>query len=683
MHGNDVSRASACLAEPMPSCSNISAARRVILAGSLACFLWPTLSPAQTPAPTATQSVLQRRYEAAQKYQSANDLPHAADQYRIFIADALGQIAVDRAHAGQNEKAADDFDEALRLVPHFPLLQLEYARAALASGNLQRAKSLATSLVAEHGDNAKVIAGAYAVLGRVLLKLNKDAEAKHQLEQAVALDPSFENGYELAIADLDLGDHDGAAQIFKEMTASFGDTPILHLYFGQAYGTSDFQTDAIREFQEAVAKDKRLPGVHYALAAAYLATAGGSRLADAQTELHEEITIDPKNAEAYAALGHLLAAQHAGQASDAEAEADLKHATELDPRNPDAFLYLGQFLAEAKRPQEAEAALRSSIALTTDPSRNAYQVQKAHYLLGRLLLQTGQAEAGKQEIATAQTLMQQGLTQDQERISDYLQEKKNDAVAMPAPAMPMAAEQKPLDPEAVRQVDAFEKQIGPAIADSYNNLGAIAGSEGDYPTALRCFERTAEWNPTMPGLDNNWGRAAFAAGAFAEAIPMLSRSLQTQPGNDDLRAALGVSEFMSAQYDAARSTLQPLVGKGGESREAQYAYAVTLLKTGDMTEGIRHLKTLETAAPEMAEVHRALGEAFAEQKTPGAVAELETAVRLNPKDAEAHAALGRLQLSHGDAKDAVSNLQIALNLQPGNAALREELAEAARKAGTH
>jgi len=60
---------------------------------------------------------LQQRYDAAQRYQAAKDLEHAAEQYRLFLGNAVGEIAVGWAHAGEYEKAANDFDEVLRLVP--------------------------------------------------------------------------------------------------------------------------------------------------------------------------------------------------------------------------------------------------------------------------------------------------------------------------------------------------------------------------------------------------------------------------------------------------------------------------------------------------------------------------------------------------------------------------------------
>jgi hypothetical protein len=72
---------------------------------------------------------------------------------------------------------------------------------------------------------------------------------------------------------------------------------------------------------------------------------------------------------------------------------------------------------------------------------------------------------------------------DQNLLSDYLQDKKSAGTAGIGPEMPMMVEEKPTVWKP-RQMDALEKQLGPAIAGSYNNLGAIGGSEGNTRVAL-------------------------------------------------------------------------------------------------------------------------------------------------------------------------------------------------------
>jgi tetratricopeptide (TPR) repeat protein len=608
----------------------------------------------RSSASASDESILQKRYEAAQRFQANGDLAHAAVQYRVFLADALGEIAIGNSAAGRYDKAQDDFDEALRLVPDFPMMQLASARATLKAGRAEHASLLAKALLQRYPTNTKIQTDAHVLLGRALIKMDKNAEAKQQFEAALYLDPTFDNGYELAVADLNLGDAEGARKVFAEMLSSFGDTAALHMYFGQAYGNSDFQSDAVSEFEKAIAKDPRLPQVHYSLAVAYLATAGDSKLAQAEAELRKEIAISPKEAAAYAALGHLLATHGQGQNDQTEAEADLKKAAELDPANPDGLLYLGQFYADQKHVAEAETALRKSIALTTDVSRNSFQVQKAHYLLARLLMQDGDKTGADAELAASKALMQQNLSRDQNRLSQYLDETKRSGMGAEfAQPMKRIDDDQGNETKSTSAVDAFERRVTPAIADSYNNLGAIAGSEQDYAGALVDFQRAAEWQPSMPGLDFNWGRAAFSAAAYTEAIGPLGRFLQAHPEDKDARRILGLSQFMVKNYSGARGTLEPLAGRTGEAPPVQFAYADSLLKTGDAEAAVTRLEVLEKATPVLPEVRPALSEAYA--------------------------IVGRRQLEKGDARGAVVNLQNAIRLDPDNAALRETLQQASGK----
>jgi predicted Zn-dependent protease len=87
--------------------------------------------------------VLQQHHDAAQSYQSAGNLTEASRQYRIFTAAALGELAIERAHLSDYDKAAPLFDEALSLAPNSPALEIEYAQAAFVHGDLSHARLLA------------------------------------------------------------------------------------------------------------------------------------------------------------------------------------------------------------------------------------------------------------------------------------------------------------------------------------------------------------------------------------------------------------------------------------------------------------------------------------------------------------------------------------------------------------
>jgi tetratricopeptide (TPR) repeat protein len=619
---------------------------------------------------------LRQHYNDAQKFQQMGKLSDAAEQYRAFLASALGELAIGYVLVPDYTQAASLFAEALSLEPDSPSLLLDYARTALVMGDLDRAKKLATEFIQKYpGDRVK-LAQAHQVLGRALLKLNQDQEARKELEAAVALDPTFPNGYDLAVACLDLDDEKCAVQIFDEMERSFGDTAEIHMAFGRAYGNSDFQHRAITEFRRAIEENPRLPGAHYLLAAVLLATGNEqSPLDGAERELKEELAISPRDSMTYAALGKIeLTRNHYP-----EAEAYLKKAILLGPQSPDAYLYLGQLYFDTNRFPEAETALRQCIRLTKDISQNRYQVQKAHYLLGRILMKKGQQDAAHAEMVIERELANKTLAQDKSKLAGLMdtqgpqdiQASATEASASPSPVATIA------DPLALRKIEALREQVRLPVADSYNNLGAIAATNSEYSRAVTYFERAAVWNPSLEALDYNWGRAAFAGGQFADAIMPLSRYLKSHPDDTGGRSVLAISQFMTGNYHGCMETLQSVIGKGDLVPQVEYAYAESMIKTGQTRPGMERLGTLEKLHPEIPEVHRALGEALGrEGEQQRAFEEVRTAIQLSPQDASSHYVLGKMELEGGDTAAAIAELAVAVRLSPDSEEFHQELANA-------
>lgn len=653
---------------------------------------------AQTPAATShRESQLQQHYDAAQDFQSKGDLEQASLQYKLFLADALGRLADHRAKVGGYAKAAPWFSEALRLDPNNTALQLDYAEAALNANDLSKAESLARQVIKTDAKNAK----ARLALGRVLLRMGKNAEAKQQLQAAVALDPDFEDGFALATADLAMKDEAGATKIFSEMMAGFGDTAAIHMNFGRAYGEAGYPEQAITEFKKAIAEDGKMPGAHYSLGASYLLNMGEIDFPEAIAEFKKELAIHPDDFLSHEQLGYIYLNQH----KLSQAETELTRAAALNPHDPDTFVSLGQLYNEMNKPAQAEAALRKAISRTTDPARNHYQVQRAHYLLGRILVETGHTNEAEKEMQISAGLLKLSSQQNQGKLAKLS-------------SPPIKAEQAPPDAGELEKVEAYEKQIGPAIADSFNNLGATAARDKDYIAALSYFKNAAEWNPAIDGLDYNWGKAAYAANQYGQAIQPLSRALEAHPEDVWVRSALGISEFMIKDYRSSLKTLHPIQASIGAAPLLAYVYAVSLIETGDYEGGIARLKALEQTSPQNASVHRALGVALLNQKDyAGAAKELRAGLQIDPTDEQAkyHLALaliglneqtqaqtllvelsthgsqsadvyyqlGKLQLDGGDARNAISNLQKAASLDPASGVIHKELTAAYLHQPTH
>ncbi len=113
----------------------------------------------------------------------------------------------------------------------------------------------------------------------------------------------------------------------------------------------------------------------------------------------------------------------------------------------------------------------------------------------------------------------------------------------------------------------------------------------------------------------------------------------------------------------------------------EYVYAESLVHTGETSEGKSRLEALETAHPEIGEVHRSLGEVY-ELQGDGVKAsrELHTAIVLNANDADAHYDLGKTEVAGRDVAGAIQELEAATRIAPENPAFHRELAVAYRLA---
>jgi tetratricopeptide (TPR) repeat protein len=652
-----------------------------------------------TRAASNAQSSMKLHYDAAFRFQDAGDISRASSEYALYLSMALHRIANGHANLGEYARAAQLYEQSLKLAPEDGDLKIDYASAALDAGDWRKAKDLTVSALDSlsrdaHPPNAHAV----SVLAQALLELGEHQEALQQFKLAAELHPAFETSAHLAGAYLVLGDQLNAAKILAEMPKKYGDTAALHMKLGSLYGNSKFFDEAISEFRKAIAKDNRIKGAHYSLGATYMMQLSEPGYGKAEAEFREELAIDPGNTLVYMPLGRILMSRHLY----AEAEANLKRALEANPQSAATYITLGQLYKEVGKTLEAERAFRKSIALTLDPSTNDYEVEQAHFWLGRLLADSGNIAEGHKELDIARSLL-------------FLKEQNVESRLSGSSLVQMSLETThAADPEKLAALKAFEKQSGPIIASSYSNLGANSANAGEYANASSYFEQAAKWNPALPGIDENWGRAAFAARKYVNATGPLSRALALHPADAHVRGMLGLSLCLVHDYARAIKVLQPIEEKVNAIPELAVAYAGAIAITSGTNEGLVRLESVEQPNSEVPLSHYLLGEAYASRKQYSESAEeLRIALKLDPSSAETknalvttylasgektealqmlselaesdtqngdiHYRLAQLQIELGLAKDAVGNLETAIKLNPNVAAYHEELAEAYRR----
>jgi tetratricopeptide (TPR) repeat protein len=474
-------------------------------------------------APNPDKSRMHQHYDAAYRFQSAGDFARADLEHKHFLVAAFDHLANFYANVGDYLHAAPTYDEALELIPtNFELL-MDYAGASLDAHDPIKARTLLQTVLGLESANVTKLekADVHLLFGRALRALGDTKAAMQEFQAAIAMEPSIDNYDALADAELELYGNRGAAPIFTEMRARFGDSAAVHMRIGRTYALSGFPDLAIEEFKEAVARDYKMPDVHYSLGAAYMSDLA-TELPLAEAEFRKELALHPDDKFSYPQLGY-IALRHLNYR---EAEFDFRHAVVADPVNAEIFSDLGKLYVDTRRPLEAEAAFRKAIALTIDPSLHDYAIERVHYQLGRLLLVDGNESEGQHELQVAEQLLSERDLQADQKLTGQLVHRS------PLEKTRVAT------PKEVEELKLFVKQVGPLIAGSYNNLGVHAAVGEKYGEAATYFRLAEKWDPKLPGVDRNWGRAAFAAHDCAQALEPLRRAVADDFLDTDLAAML-------------------------------------------------------------------------------------------------------------------------------------------------
>jgi tetratricopeptide (TPR) repeat protein len=489
-------------------------------------FIWAAVfvspSSAQNKSDHTDKSAMHQHYDAAYRFQSAGDFQHADAEHTLFLVAALDHLANFHANIGDYAHAATSYNEALALIPTDFNAVIDYAGAALDAHDPKKAKSLLQIFVnsgspsLSDGQKAEV----HRLFGTALRELDDSKGAVDHLQQAVALNPDIENLCALGNTILGI-DSKKAAAIFAKVVTKYGDTAAVHMRIGRIYALGGSPDEAVNEFKKAIAENPKMAGTHYSLGAAYM-TSSKRDFAGAETEFRKELALHPSDTLSYPQLGYIALTRHDYHS----AEINFKRAIALNPLAADNYMQLGKLYMETRHDDEAEAAFRKAIDLTVDPASNSYEIERAHYRLGRLLMERGNKSEAEKELKISQDLLTE---RDRESAA-----KLNGEEVQRNPL----EKTKVATPEEMEELKLFKKQASPLIAASYNNLGVHSAMANDFSRATRYFQLAAKWNPALPGVDANWGRAAFAAHDCAEAMVPLRKFLESHPSDSETQAML-------------------------------------------------------------------------------------------------------------------------------------------------
>jgi Flp pilus assembly protein TadD/predicted small lipoprotein YifL len=219
-------------------------------------------------------------------------------------------------------------------------------------------------------------------------------------------------------------------------------------------------------------------------------------------------------------------------------------------------------------------------------------------------------------------------------------------------------------------------QIKEQFLDAYSFLRAGMANErtGNYPMAVKAYERGLAVEPNNVELLNSLGFALFQAGKSREAIAPLEKALTIDPkhwkSHNNLALAyidLGELEMAEAHYrESLAIKPQPAIHND---------LGFVLEREGLIDEAVRSYRKALELDPKSASAHYNLGSSLARS---GQYAEAEqhlrTALELQP-DARTYTGLGIVLAQRGRTDEAAAALRKAIETDASYAPAREKLAE--------
>ena len=258
-------------------------------------------------------------------------------------------------------------------------------------------------------------------------------------------------------------------------------------------------------------------------------------------------------------------------------------------------------------------------------------------------------------------------------------------------------------------------QIEEQFLDAYSFLRAGMANErtGNYPAAVRAYNRGLAVEPDNVELLNAKGFALFQQGESEEAVLSLQKALAVDPmhwkaHNNMALAAIDIGEFelaeahyreslaiepQSAIYndlgfvlerqglvEEATDAYRDALELDPESASAHYNLGAALARAGEFAEAESHLRTALESEPN-SQTYAGLGFVLWQQdRDDAAITSLRAAIESDPDNATAYDALGTIFIEQDRLEDAASTYRELVRHQPSPGA-HQKLAEVLERLG--
>lgn len=224
---------------------------------------------------------------------------------------------------------------------------------------------------------------------------------------------------------------------------------------------------------------------------------------------------------------------------------------------------------------------------------------------------------------------------------------------------------------------AFTQSISlsPEICDARFNLASLDLKRTAWSEAEEEFRQMLSRCPNDAAAHSGLGVALAEQNESASAEAEFQQALQLDPQDFTALYQSGEIAIASGHPEHAVDLLQAAVKEKPEDVDTRERLALALDQTNRAGDALLQLREAERAAPENAGLHAILSQLLAESgQLQQAIEEQNRALHLNANDPDGWNNLGVLEARAGKTAEARSDFEHALELEPGHAQARANLA---------
>ena len=422
---------------------------------------------------------------------------------------------------------------------------------------------------------------------------------------------------------------------------------------------------AVTTFRTAMKDDPKSAQLHYLAGLAYV---DDNRNADALPELQKAVQLDPRVIKPHLVLAYVL--DQTGKRQ--EAEEQWRKALALDPKSAMALEGLTADLLARKDYQGVILLLQDAPRTETLNIRLAQALGRLNMInpAYQVLQEALKASPNSVRLASAMTAVVIKMGRNQEAI-DLLQHAVDtnpgnqeaqvelfrllvltNHITQAQPMGPKMLELHPKDPEVL-----------------YLN-GIIFRSVGDYPKAKTLLEQAVAIDPNFFNSRYNLGMVLVFLKEWQEAKEQLEKAIELGAPEPQVHFELAKALRGLGDNDRALAEMQTYQRLKKEEEAGMEASNAAIegdkaLEAGKVQEALTHYREAAEGEPDNAQYKYKLSVALHQSgDAEGERAQLEAAVKLDPKFAAAQSQLGYLLSRSGDTAGAIDHFKLAVHAAP-------------------